>query len=256
VWRFFTASLKANAQAALEYRASLVSQALGMFVSNGMWMIFFSAYFSRFALSGWGREEVITLWALACGAYGLPGVLLGNAPQLAGLIARGELDFYLALPKPVLLHVLCSRMKLVAIGDVAFGFLAFELTRPSLAGRGLFLACIVAGAVVAVSFYVLVGSLAFWLGAAEGAATQVNNALINFSTYPNPIFRGAARVLVYFVIPAGFVVGVPTQLLRTPRWELALQEVAAAGVLAVLAHLVFHAGLKRYTSGNLLATRE
>ncbi|MBK7862468.1 MAG: ABC-2 family transporter protein [Archangiaceae bacterium] len=254
--RFFTATLKANAQSALEYRASLISQAVGMFISNGMWLVFFSAYFGRFALPGVGLDQLVCVWAFASGAFGLAGVLFGNAGQLAGVITRGELDVYLALPKPVLLHVVSSRMRLVSVGDVVFAFISFALIRPTLLDWLLYLGCIACGAVVVVSFYVLTGSLAFWLGAADNGATQLNNALANFSTYPSPIFRGASRVLVHFVIPAGFVVGVPTELLRAPAWQLALEEVGAAAVLVALAVAVFHLGLKRYTSGNLIAMRE
>lgn len=253
---FFVGCLRANVQAALEYRTSLVSQSLGMFLSNVMWVVFFAAYFDRFSLPGWGRDEVITLWAVAAGAFGLAGLLFGNAPRLAGLIVRGELDFYLAVPKPVLLHVLASRMSLVSLGDIAFAFAAFELTGPSVAQRGLFLLCLVAAAAIAVAFAVLAGSLAFWLGNAETVAGQMHNAFINFSTYPSRIFKGGARILLHVAIPAAFVTGVPVELLRAPDGMLVCLELGAAIAIVAAAGLVFHAGLRRYTSGNLLAMRE
>jgi ABC-2 type transport system permease protein len=189
-------------------------------------------------------------------AFGIGGVLLGNAPRLAGLIARGELDFYLPLPKPVLLHVLASRMSLVSLGDVAFGFVAFELTRPTWMQRLLFVFCALAGTVVVISFAVLAGSLAFWLGNAQSAAGQMYNALIHFSTFPSGIFKGGARLLLYSLIPAAFIAGIPVALLRAPTEWLVLQETAAALLLAGAAGVVFRTGLRRYTSGNLLSVRE
>ncbi len=102
----------------------------------------------------------------------------------------------------------------------------------------------------------LVGSLAFWLGNAETAAGQLHNAFINFSTYPNRIFKGGARLLLLVILPAGFIAGVPVELLRAPSLVLVLQEAAAALIFSMAAAWVFRAGLRRYTSGNLLALRE
>lgn len=254
--RFFIGSVRANVQVALEYRTSLISQALGMYLSNGMWLVFFAAYFDRFSLPGWSRNDVITLWAMAAGAFGFAGMFFGNAARLSGFIVRGELDFYLALPKPPLLHVLISRMSLVSLGDLAFALVAFELTHPTLVQRGLFVVCVITAAAITVAFAVIAGSLAFWLGNSETAAGQLYNALINFSTYPSQLFKGAALVITRLIIPAAFVTGVPVELLRTPRWTLVLEELGAAAVFITLAVTAFHFGLRRYTSGNVLALRD
>jgi ABC-2 type transport system permease protein len=254
--RFLLACWRANVQAALEYRTSLLSQGIGMFLSNIMWLVFFAAYFERFRLPGWTRDDVVTLWAIAAGAFGLGGVLFGNAPRIATLVLRGELDFYLALPKPLLLHVLASRMSLVALGDVAFSFITFELTAPTWGGRGVFLLCVLAGATIAISFAVLAGSLAFFLGNAEQAAAQIFQSLIHFSTYPSRIYQGATRLLMHAVVPAAFIAGIPVQILRAPSWELVALEAAGVVAFLTLAVSVFHAGLRRYTSGNLLLLRD
>lgn len=248
---------RANAQAALEYRASLVSQALAMALNDVMWVVFWASYFDRFSLPGWTRADVVTLWAIVAASVGIAGTFFGNATRLAGLIARGELDFFLTLPKPVLLHLLVSRMNLVAPGDVAFGLLAFGLYgHPSAGSFALFCLCALTGATVVVSFCVIAGSLAFWLGRAESAASQAYGALVTFSTYPTPIFKGAARVILYTLVPAAFVGAVPVELIRQPRLLLAAELCAVAAATAAAAGAVFHAGLRRYTSGNLVAMRD
>lgn len=255
--RLLAAYARANAQAALEYRASFFGQTLAMALNDLMWVVFWAAYFDRFPLPGWTRADVITLWALVATSQGLVGTLFGNAPRLAGLITRGELDVFLTLPKPVLLHVLVSRMSLVAPGDVAFGVLAFAIYRHPSAGAGaLFGLCAVTGTIIMVSFCVLVGSLAFWLGRVESAAGQLYTGLATFSTYPTPIFKGAARLLLHTLVPAAFIGAVPVELIRQPRWQLAGELVGVAAGMAVVAGAVFRAGLRRYTSGNLVAMRE
>lgn len=257
IGRLLVSYARVNAQMALEYRASLISQAAAMLINNVMWVVFMASYFDRFSLPGWTRADVITLWAVLSASVGMAEMFFGNATRLAGIITRGELDFFLALPKPVLLHLLVSRMKLVAPGDVAFGLLAFGLYgHPSAGGWALFGVCTLTGAAIMVSYAVLVGSLAFWLGRAESAASQLYNALITLSTYPAPIFKGAARVILHTAVPAALVSTLPAELIRQPRPLIAGELLACAAVWVLLAVSVFRAGLARYTSGNLVTVRE
>ena len=51
--------------------------------------------------------------------------LFGNALDLANVIANGRLDYYLSLPRPVLLHVLASRSITSGLGDFTYGVLKF-----------------------------------------------------------------------------------------------------------------------------------
>jgi ABC-2 type transport system permease protein len=257
MWRLITGYFSANVQSALEYRTSLVSQAAGMLLTDVMWVTFWAAYFDRFHLPGWGQREVVTLWAVVCASYGLANTLCGNAVKLAGMISRGEMDFYLALPKPVLPHALVSRMHLVAPGDFVFGFAAFGLfVRPSPLDWALFGLCTVTGAVILVSFCVLAGSLSFWLGSAEGLFGQLYGAITNFATYPTSIFQGAAKVLIFTVVPAGFIAGVPVELLRAPTAGGLLELIGVAVCFAAVAWGVFGLGLRRYASGNLMVFRD
>ncbi|MBA3945754.1 MAG: ABC-2 family transporter protein [Herpetosiphonaceae bacterium] len=198
--RFIWGYLLANTQGALEYRLSFVSQVFAMLLNDVIWLVFWLAYFTRFPLvAGWGRTEVVTLWAVTAAAFGLATTICGNATRLASIIARGQLDVYLPLPKPVLLHVLISTMSLTAPGDVAFGLGAYlVIIQPRPSQLGLFVLCMITGAVLVVAFTVLTQSLAFWLGNAEGLGAQLVAALINFSTYPTVIFNGIVKVALFY----------------------------------------------------------
>lgn len=248
---------RANTQGALEYRASLISQALGMLLNNVLWVVFWTAYFQRFELPGWTREDVIALWAVLAASVGLANVLFGNGMRLATLIERGELDFYLTLPKPLLLHALVSRMMLMSIGDLVFGPLSFGIyCHPGLQEWLLFGLAMLTGAAILVSFLVIAGSLAFWLGRAQSIASQLFGVLINFSTYPTAIFGERVRLLLYTLIPAALIGTLPVELIKSARPVLAAELLGAAVLLMALAGLIFHRGLRRYESGNLIAMRE
>jgi ABC-2 type transport system permease protein len=248
----------ANLQGALEYRLSFVSQVVAMLLNDLVWLIFWLAYFTAFPLvAGWDRTDIITLWAVIAAAFGLADSLFGGTFRLAGMIVRGELDFFLALPKPPLLHMLVSRMNLTAPGDVAFGLLVYGLlVRPSPVEMFLFALFMITGAIIFVAFGVLSQSLAFWLGNAEGLAQQFFNALITFSTYPTTIFRGIVKAALFSVIPAGFIAYVPVQLLRSFSWPMFGGLLLFTMTTLVAALLVFERGLRRYESGNLVLVRE
>ena len=256
--RFIGRYVVANLQGALEYRVSFVSQVVAMLINDVIWLVFWLAYFGSFPLvAGWGRTEIVTLWAIAGAAFGIAASFCGGALRLAGMIARGELDFYLALPKPALLHMLISRMDLTAPGDVLFGAAVYgALIRPGPGDIALFVLFTLTGAVIFVAFGIITQSLAFWLGNAEGLGQQFINALLTFSTYPTVIFRGLVKALLFTVLPAGFIVFVPVQLLRSFSWPMLGGLLLFTCTLAAVAILVFNAGLRRYESGNLVLMRE
>ncbi len=81
------------------------------------------------------------------------------------IINQGRLDYYLSLPRPVLLHAVASRTIASGMGDFSYGFLAFELSGQfSWDGLLRFVLAMLLAAVVFVSFLILINSLAFWLG--------------------------------------------------------------------------------------------
>src|ERR1041385_2496030 len=118
--RFIGDYVRANLLVALEYRVSFFSQIFSMIINDSMWVTFWWIYFTRFQVlgGGWHVEDVLALWALAAVAIGAIAGLFGNMLYIAEIVSQGKLDYYLALPKNVLLHVLVSRMDVTAWGDL------------------------------------------------------------------------------------------------------------------------------------------
>lgn len=257
VLRFVWAYLKANLAMELEYRAAFFAQVLSMAINDGMWVAFWVLYFTRFpVVEGWGRPDVLALWAIVAAGYGVGNALMGNVLRLSQIIYSGGLDVYLTQPKNVLLHVLVSRTQSTAWGDVLFGVVVFFwLCDPTWARTGLFLLGSLLAAVIITAFFTLVQSLAFFIGNADTTAAQLMGSMIHFSTYPTSIFQGAVKVLLFTAIPAGFISYMPVGLLREADPLFIAGATAAAAAMAGLAIAVFRAGLRRYESGNLVTTR-
>jgi ABC-2 type transport system permease protein len=254
VARFLLAYMRLNLAAAMEYRASFIAQSLGMVLNDFVFFLFWAIYFARFSdVGGWGMRDVALVWAVAAASIGLAVALLGNCTQLARLIVQGQLDYYLALPKAPLPHVLVSRMGLSGWGDLAFGVLAYAVFGPrDLPSLGLYLVLVCCSMLVFASFMVIAGSLAFFIGSAEAASFQAFNAIVTFSVYPGAMFNGWIKVLIFTAIPAAFISHVPVQLLHAFDPLLFVGMLGFTAFSIGLASGVFRLGLRRYESGNLV----
>ena len=70
--------------------------------------------------------------------------------------------------------------------------------------------------------------------------------------YPNSLFSGAARMMLYTVIPAAFVGSVPVDIVRNQDGRLLLLLVGAAILVWLIALFLFYYGLRRYESGSAI----
>ena len=228
-----------------------------MFINDGAWVVFWILFFKRFpVLHGWSLTDVIALWAVLTAGFGLAYGIMGNALQLAGSIAQGEIDAWLLQPRAVLPHLLLGRSNPSAWGDALFGYFVYMgFVRPDWPRMVAFVLLSLGVSVSFVGIGVLAGSLSFFIGNASALADQWRNAVISFSTYPPTLFRGAVKVLLYTVIPAGFMSYMPVEALRTLSPMYAL--LSAGGALAILAAgtAAFYLGLRRYESGNLVSMK-
>jgi len=254
--KFVLQYVSLNLQSAMEYRGAFLSQIIFMFLNNTMLLFFWWVLFTKIdSLNGWSLRHILLLYAAASGAFGFQAVFFAGSLSMSSIIAEGRLDFYLALPKPVLLHVLISRSFTSAWGDLAFALAVFLLsaapTWESLLG---FIALCFAGGIVMTSFGVIAHSLSFWLGYGERLADELQEALLSFSLYPEGIFSAATRIVLYTLIPAGFASYVPVKILTRFSWpHLGIMILFTVGV-ALLARFIFYRGLRRYESGNLVVT--
>ncbi|MBK8539360.1 MAG: ABC-2 family transporter protein [Ardenticatenia bacterium] len=250
---FLAALWKTNLLAALEYRASFISQVLGMLLNNAAFLAFWLLFFQRFPkVNGWGMRDMLGLYGMTATGFGLGVVLFGNALSLADIISQNGLDPYLSLPRPVLLHVLASGSRISGWGDILTGLLCMALLGPPDAAAWLrYGAAALVSMIVFISFLVLVASLTFWIGSASALSGSAINAILAFATYPMSIFDGSAKLILLTVIPAGFIGALPADFVRHYTGRGLAQLAAAALVFLALALIAFHRGLRHYESGGL-----
>lgn len=250
-------NLRLNIASAMEYRFSFWSQVLFMMLNNLFLLFFWWVFFSNFqAVQGWEFSDILLLYALVSGSFGLACMLAGNSLHLGDTIVNGELDYYLLLPVDPLFNTVTSRMQVSAVGDLTFAMILAPLALGwNPIGLLLFLLMLVCGGLVLTAFWIIIGALSFFWGNNQGFASVAREAVIMFATYPDYIFSGLVKAILFTIIPAAFVTHVPLSLLRDFTWpKLALVLGVAVG-LSLIARGVFALGIRKYESGNLMVTR-
>lgn len=252
--KFLLALWMTNLASAMEYRAAFVAQTLGMILNDGVYFIVWILFFDRFKdVNGWGLTDMFLVFGVSASAFGLAGMLFGNAFSLSEIIAGGRLDYYLSLPRPVLLHALASRTVPSGFGDFIYGFISYFASGLfSWGGLARFLLAVLLATAIFIAFLIIVQSLTFWLGTGGNFTVLAINAILTFALYPITLFSQGAKVILFLIVPAAFMGAVPAGFIRAFSWPtLGTMALAAVGFLA-LAILLFHTGLRRYESGSAI----
>lgn len=249
-------SIKYNIMREMLNKVTFVTNILFMMLNNAtfivQWVILLRL---RDDVGGYTMREVMLLWGLAAGSFGLSRVLFARVFSLPELIINGKLDSYLVQPKNVLLGVMTSATEISAIGDLLYGLLLGCIFCFSVSRFLLFILFTVTGTVIMTAFALLMGSLSFWLVRSELFASHMVNSVTSFATYPDGIFKGAARILLYNVIPVGMAVYHPVHIMIAFDAAKMFSVLGYLVVLCALAVFVFYRGLRRYTSSSLMGAR-
>ena len=216
------------------------------------WVILFRI---KEEVGGYDMQKIMLLWGLAASTYGLSHVLFARVFTLPELIINGKLDTYLVQPKNVLLSVMTSATTASAIGDLLYGLMVVCIFCFSIRRLFLFLLFTVTGAVIMTAFSLLLGSLCLWFIKADTFGNNMVNILVSFSTYPDGIFKGAVKFLLYSIVPVGMSIYDPVHIMMEfDAWKL-LKTAGYAVLLSTAAVFTFYKGLRKYSSGNLMEAR-
>jgi len=253
----FTRALVAtNFKATVALRGAFVMQVVFMALNNFTFFIFWWALMQRVTtLRGWQLGDIQMLFGIVAAAFGLTVTVAGGVRHLGRFIEDGDLDTLLTQPQPVLVNALGLRSQPSGFGDLVSGLIFIVWSgQISWSRLPIVVVVIAASAVIFVACGTVFFSLAFWLGRVETVATQLWELLVTFSLYPEPLFGGTLRLLLFTVLPAGFVGYLPVRILRAPSLaNVTILMFVVIGYLC-LAVLIFDRGLRRYGSGSRFTT--
>ncbi len=249
-------SVKYNIMREMVNKVTFLTNISFMILNNAsilvQWFILFRL---REDVGGYTFREIMMLWGLTAASYGLSHILFARAFSLPELVIKGKLDAYLVQPKNVLISVITSSIRISAIGDLLYGIILMAFCRLGLREWILAALFLVTGTVVFTAFSLLLGSLSFWFLRMDILENQTVMGMVSFATYPDGIFQGLSRFLLYFIIPVGMAVWHPVHVLARFDAGMLLTVLGYTALLVGISVTAFYRGLKRYASGNLMGAR-
>jgi ABC-2 type transport system permease protein len=252
LWRFTTALFRTNLKAAVALRSSFAAQAIFMALNNVVFFTFWWVLLGRVpALRGWQLAEIEVLFGVTAAGFGLAAAITGGVRYLGEFIEEGTFDTLLTQPKPTLLYALGMRSRASGFGDVVsgIGFLAVS-GHLTIASSPVMMLVILAAAGTFLGSGIVYFSLPFWLSRTDTTSRQLWDLLVTFSLYPEPLFGGALRFVLFTILPAGFVAYLPVRIVRDPSVvDMVLLTVGSASYV-LFGWWLFNRGLRRYSSGS------
>lgn len=237
-------------------KVTFLSNVIFMILNNASFIIQWLVLYSlKDNIGGYSFKQVLLLWGMAAGTYGVSRFFFKNAFNLSDIINNGKLDAYLVQPKCVLLSSITSGSDVSALGDLIYGYIMlfiYGFTIPKFLLYTLFIVCC---GFILTAISVILSSLSFWFQKSDILADTGNSLMTNFATYPDGIFKGVVKILLYTLIPVGIVNYIPVRILTEFNIYLMLIVILATILFVILAFFIFYKGLKKYSSSNLMIAR-
>ena len=255
--RLTWAITKTSILSEVEFRVSFIMQVVGMIVNDVGLVMLWLIFFARFpAVNGWTLDDTKLIFAITTTNFAIVFILARGAFDLARSIHQGDLDQFLAYPMNVLWHVSVAKTEMSAIGDLLFGVGIFIIAgHPTLERSAMFVIFSTLSAGIMYNFITITQTIGFFVRNFEEAANDLFHALLGFTFYPQTVFTGVLRLVMFTVLPAFFIAAVPVRMVKSFEWELALAALGFWALTFWIAVRFFNYGLKKYESGNLIAVK-
>lgn len=237
-------------------KVTFFSNIIFMILNNASFIIQWIVLFSlKDSFGGYQLKEVILLWGLAASTYGVSRFFFSSAFKLSDTITNGKLDAFLVLPKNVLLSVITSDITVSALGDMLYGYIMLIIYGITIKNFFVFTILSICGGLILTSISVIFSSLSFYITKADLISDTANSLMVYFATYPDSIFKGITKVILYTVVPVGISTYLPVHTIIDFNIYSFLIVIVLAIVFVTIAYMVFNRGLKKYSSSNLMIAR-
>jgi ABC-2 type transport system permease protein len=255
---FIKGSFQGETAFRFNFAANLLKTVLNLAGSIGGLAVVF---YNKESLNGWGYREVTALLGVYLLILGLKDLVIGPGLEslsgLSGDLWTGLFDYTLLKPIPVQFHVSFRKWSLWSLIDI---IIAVFILLASASGKSgfeamnsgmlfLFPVSLLISLVLIYSVLLILASAAFWyLGT---PLMWVFDSLIQTGRFPVGIYPGFLRILLTWLIPVGFIITVPAQVLSGMADVTLL---AGGALLAVVlfssATALFRLSLRKYASAS------
>ena len=237
-------------------KVTFFSNIIFMILNNSSFIIQWVVLYSlRENVGGYTFNQVLMLWAIASGTFGFAHFFFKKAYYLSDTITNGKLDAYLVQPKNVLISCITSDVSPSALGDLIYGYIVVFLSGITISKFILYTFFVILGGIIMVDIAIILGSLSFYISKSDMIAETGNNFMIYFATYPDGIFKGIVKIILFTIIPIGITTYIPVWVLTKFNLFYFVGVIVFAICLTILTFVIFYKGLKRYSSSNLMVAK-
>jgi ABC-2 type transport system permease protein len=255
--RLFGTLFSLSLRRQLAFRADLIFEVILAVIGLASSLAALGMIYTRTStLGGWTPAEAIAL----LGTFQIISALRAtfvepNLQWFGDQVTSGRFDALLTQPAPAIFLASlgsCAPLALAQAGlggaVVAYGIhLAGITVTPTTVA--VWLVLLLAATAVMWATRCMIAALVFW---AFGLTLDaVYEAIWQFGRYPVDIYRRPLRLVLTYVIPVAFIATIPSGvLLHTGKLLVVPIAIGIAVTSCLLAHLVWRAGLRRYTSAT------
>lgn len=237
-------------------KTSFIMNIVFMILNNAtfiiQWIIIYSL---KDNIGGYSIKQVFLLWGIASFTFGVSHFFFKKSFKLSDIINDGKLDSFLVQPKNVLISAITTDVEPSAIGDMIYGYIMLFFYGINLRNFILFTFLGIMGGLIITSVAVILGSLSFWLNKSDVIADTGNSLLNSFGTYPDGIFKGISKIILYTIVPAGIINYMPVRIICNFNIFSFLIVIGVTILFILLSFVIFYKGLRRYSGTNLMIAK-
>jgi len=241
----------------VQYRANFLLRLVHSLLALGTALVTLALVFGQVdRLNGWDAHQLLVLMGVYTAVNGFAQMLvLPNALALLSDIEEGTLDLVLLKPVDAQLVVSLRATQvwqgldiLTGAGTIVTGLVLSGGVRP-LALLG-FLVALGCGGALVYSFLMSVTISAFWFVKLDNVG-ELFSGVFQAARWPVGIYPGWLRVVLSFLVPVGFAVTVPAEVLtsRPAGTDLIVMILLSAAALAAT-RVLWQRGLRRYSGAS------
>jgi ABC-2 type transport system permease protein len=255
--RLFLLYFAQYAKVRMAYKADFIIAFFSSMAATVFGFGFVLVLFSKIPkLQDWSFYEILFLYGFSLIPLGFFNVISWNLYEFGDIyIIQGRFDRILLRPVDSLFQVLFEKFRLESLQEVVTGVLVVSICvrRLGLPWHSLdyfaFALMVACGALIYLSVFLILTSVAFWFEDRVGIVPPVFN-MLTFGRYPLTIYNVFIQFLLSWIIPFGFASFYPTtHFLRRETFEPLFRLVPVVGAgFFLLALLVWKRGVRNYSS--------
>jgi len=242
----------------LQYRANFFIAAFQSLLSVALGLVVLALVYSHTTtLNGWTESELLVIVGVQILLGGvIHSTIQPNMQRLVDEVRDGKLDLLLTKPEDAQALVSLREVQIWQAVDVISGAAVVVVGAARIAhgvgvvGAIAFVALLGFGALLLYCFWLILATGSFWV-VNMGYLAELFEGIYQTGRWPIGIYPGWLRYSMTYLVPIGFAVTVPAQVLTGRlHWPTVVVALCFGAALTGLTRVFWRVGLRRYSGAS------